>query len=443
MVGLYCQDILEIFYLGGVLLDPDSWLKIIILIILIAFSAFFSASETSFTSLNKIRLKMLADDGNRRAKLAYSMTEQYDKLLSAVLIGNNIVNIAATSIATVLFMDMISNESLGSTLSTVVMTVTILVFGEVSPKSVAKEKPEQFAVFAAPFLKALMVVFTPPVAFFVAWKKLLKKLFRLESNDTITGDELINIVDEAEEGGGLDEEESDLIRSAISFSECPVSDILTPRVDMIAVDKNDSTEEIAKAFDESGFSRLPVYDETVDSIRGVIHIRDFNKYVLGENKTVESIIKDTVFVARQMPISELLKLMQSKKTHMAVISDEYGGTVGIATMEDILEELVGEIWDEYDEIVEEFKDEADGSVTVLCSTQLERLFEYFEIKSDESSESVSVGGWVLEKLGKLAEEGDEFEHGNLCVKVTKVLERRILEINVSLKPTESEESDGE
>lgn len=424
-------------------MDPDSWLKIIILIILIAFSAFFSASETSFTSLNKIRLKMLADDGNRRAKLAYSMTEQYDKLLSAVLIGNNIVNIAATSIATVLFMDMISNESIGSTLSTVVMTVTILIFGEVSPKSVAKEKPEQFAVFAAPFLKALMVVFTPLVAFFVAWKKLLKKIFRLESNDTITGDELINIVDEAEEGGGLDEEESDLIRSAISFSECPVSDILTPRVDMIAVDKNDSAEEIAKAFDESGFSRLPVYDETVDSIIGVIHIRDFNKYVLGENKTVESIIKDTVFVARQMPISELLKLMQSKKTHMAVISDEYGGTVGIATMEDILEELVGEIWDEYDEIVEEFKDEADGSVTVLCSTQLERLFEHFEIKSDETSESVSVGGWVLEKLGKLAEEGDEFEYENLCVKVTKVSERRILEINVTLKPTESEETDGE
>ncbi len=419
-------------------MDPDSWLKIIILIILIAFSAFFSASETSFTSLNKIRLKMMADDGNRRAALAYSLTDNYDKMLSAVLIGNNIVNIAATSIATVLFMDLIRNESIGSTVSTVVMTVTILVFGEVSPKSVAKEKPESFAIFAAPFLKALMVIFTPFVAFFVAWKKFLKKLFRLESNDTITGDELINIVDEAEEGGGLDEEESDLIRSAISFSECSVSDILTPRVDMIAVDKSDSVEKIAKAFDESGFSRLPVYDESVDSIIGVIHIRDFNKYVIGDGKSVDSIIKDTVFVARQMPISELLKLMQQKKTHMAVISDEYGGTVGIATMEDILEELVGEIWDEYDEIVEEFKDETDGTVTVLCSTQLERLFEYFDLKSDETSESVSVGGWVLERLGKLAEEGDEFDYESLHIKVTKVAERRILEINVTVIKEDNE-----
>lgn len=415
-------------------MDPDSWLKIIILIILIAFSAFFSAAETSFTSLNKIRLKMQADEGDRRAALAYSLTESYDKMLSTVLIGNNIVNIAATSVATVLFIDMLRNESIGSTVSTIVMTVTVLIFGEVTPKSIAKEKPERVAIFAAPVLKALMIIFTPFVAFFVAWKKMLKKVFKLESQDTITGDELINIVDEAEEGGGLDEEESDLIRSAISFSECPVGDILTPRVDMIAVDKADSIEEIAKVFDESGFSRLPVYDESVDSIVGVIHIRDFNKLVATECRDIGSIIKDTVFVAKQMPISELLKLMQSQKTHMAIVSDEYGGTIGIATMEDILEELVGEIWDEYDEVVEEFKENEDGTVTVLCGTQLEKMFEYFGLDTDEGSESVSVGGWVLEKLGKIAEEGDEFEYENLYVKVTKVDQRRILEITVTVTP---------
>ena len=271
---------------------------------------------------------------------------------------------------------------------------------------------------------------------------MLKKLFRLDNKDTITGDELINIVDEAEEGGGLDEEESDLIRSAISFSECPVSDILTPRVDMVAVEKNDSVEEIAKAFDESGFSRLPVYDETVDSIIGVIHIRDFSKHVVANGESVESIIKDTVFVARQMPISELLKLLQSKKTHMAVVSDEYGGTIGIATMEDILEELVGEIWDEYDEVVEEFKENEDGTVTVLCATQLDKMFEFFELQADEESESVSVGGWVLEQLGKIAEEGDEFDYENLHVKVTKVQERRVLEINVTVLKSDEDE-DGE
>ena len=423
-------------------MDPDSWPQIILLVILVAFSAFFSASETSFTSLNKIRLKMMADEGNSRASLAYSLTENYDKMLSTVLIGNNIVNIAATSVATILFIDLLKSESLGSTISTVVMTVVVLIFGEVSPKSIAKEKPEKFACFAAPFLKALMLIFTPFVAFFVLWKKMLKKLFRLDNKDTITGDELINIVDEAEEGGGLDEEESDLIRSAISFSECPVSDILTPRVDMVAVEKNDSVEEIAKAFDESGFSRLPVYDETVDSIIGVIHIRDFNKHVVANGESVESIIKDTVFVARQMPISELLKLLQSKKTHMAVVSDEYGGTIGIATMEDILEELVGEIWDEYDEVVEEFKENEDGTVTVLCATQLDKMFEFFELQADEESESVSVGGWVLEQLGKIAEEGDEFDYENLHVKVTKVQERRVLEINVTVLKSDEDE-DGE
>ena len=422
-------------------MDTDIWLKLLLLIVLIVLSGFFSAAETAYTSLNKIRLKMMADEGNRRAARAYSLTENYDKLLSTVLIGNNIVNIASTSIATVLFIDLLRDESLGTTLSTVVMTVTVLIFGEISPKSVAKEKPESFAMFASGFLKFLMLLFTPLVAFFVLWKKMLKKIFRLDNKDTITGDELINIVDEAEEGGGLDEEESDLIRSAISFSECPVGDILTPRVDMIAVDKSDSLEEIGKAFDESGFSRLPVFDGTVDSIVGVIHIRDFNKLLQSNRKTIRSIIKPTVFVAKQMSISELLKLMQSKKTHMAVISDEYGGTTGIATMEDILEELVGEIWDEYDEVVEEFVPNPDGSVTVLCSTLLDKMLEYFEVEDDDESDSVSVGGWVLEKLGKIAEEGDEFTYDKLLVKVTKVAERRILEITVTVLP-DKEESDG-
>ena len=422
-------------------MDTDIWLKLLLLIVLIVLSGFFSAAETAYTSLNKIRLKMMADEGNRRAARAYSLTENYDKLLSTVLIGNNIVNIASTSIATVLFIDLLRDESLGTTLSTVVMTVTVLIFGEISPKSVAKEKPESFAMFASGFLKFLMLLFTPLVAFFMLWKKMLKKIFRLDNKDTITGDELINIVDEAEEGGGLDEEESDLIRSAISFSECPVGDILTPRVDMIAVDKSDSLEEIGKAFDESGFSRLPVFDGTVDSIVGVIHIRDFNKLLQTNKKTIRSIIKPTVFVAKQMSISELLKLMQAKKTHMAVISDEYGGTTGIATMEDILEELVGEIWDEYDEVVEEFVPNPDGSVTVLCSTLLDKMLEYFEVEDDDESDSVSVGGWVLEKLGKIAEEGDEFTYDKLLVKVTKVAERRILEITVTVLP-DKEESDG-
>lgn len=381
----------------------------------------------------------MADDGNRKAAATYRLAENFDKLLSTVLIGNNIVNIASTSIATVLFIDLLGEKASTTTISTVVMTVVVLIFGEVTPKSIAKELPEQFAIFATPFLRLLMLLFTPFVAFFSAWKKVLSKMFRFSANDAITGDELLNIVEEAHSGGGIDETESDLIRSAISFSDRPVSEILTPRVDVVAVSKDDDPEKIAAVFDDSGFSRLPVYDESVDSIVGIIHIRDFNKLMASKEGSLDSIIKEPVFVAKQMPISGLLKLMQSKKTHMAVVADEYGGTIGLATMEDILEELVGEIWDEYDEVVEEFSEQPDGTVKVLCSTQLDKFFEYFELEEDEESESVSVGGWVLEQLGKIAEPGDTFTYDKLDVTVTGVEERRVLEISVTVNEPESDE----
>lgn len=397
----------------------------------------FSATETAFSSLNKIRLKTMADDGNRRAQATYKLTENFDKMLSAVLIGNNIVNIASTSLATVLFINALGS-GVGTTVSTIVMTVVVLIFGEISPKSIAKESPEKFAMFVTPVLKVIMFVLTPFIAFFVVWKKMLKKVFRLDSQDAITGDELLNIVEEAQSGGGIDQTESELIRSAISFSDRPVGDILTPRVDIVAASTEDSVDEIAALFDESGFTRLPLYEESIDNILGIIHIRDFNKYVLSQGNPVKSIVKEAVFVAKQISISELLKLMQSKKTHMAVVADEYGGTVGVATMEDILEELVGEIWDEYDEVVEEFVELPDGRVKVLCSAQLEQMIEYFSIEDDIESESVSVGGWVLEQLGRIAEEGDSFSYGNLFVEVTNVDNRRIMEITVLVEKTDEE-----
>lgn len=253
------------------------------------------------------------------------------------------------------------------------------------------------------------------------WKKLLSKIFKFKKDDTITGDELLNIVDEAESGGGLDEDESDLIRSAISFYECPVGDILTPRVDVIAVSKDDSVEKIASVFNDSGFSRLPVYSDDTDDIIGFIHIRDFNKYVLTGKQPISSIIKKTVYIAKQMQISELLKLMQQKKTHMAVVADEFGGTLGIVTMEDILEELVRrDMGPENDEVVEEFSPQPTAPVKILGSAQLDKMFEYFDLEEDEDSESVSVGGWVLEQLGKMAEVGDTFKYKNLSVLVTDV-----------------------
>ncbi len=415
-------------------------MKIVILVILIMFSAFFSASETAYSSLNRIRLKMLADDGNKTAKLAYSMTENFDKLLSTVLIGNNIVNIASTSIATLLFIELLGDKT-GPTASTVVMTVIVLIFGEVTPKSLAKEFPEKFAMFSAPFLKFLTVLFTPFVAFFVVWKKMLAKVFHFSADDTITGDELIGIVDEAESGGGIDEEESDLIRSAIQFSDFSLNDILTPRVDIVAVSKDDSTVEIEKVFSESGFSRLPVYDDGLDNITGYIHIRDFSRYVLSDGYPVSKIIRSVIFVTEQTAISDLLKQMQLKKSHMAIVLDEYGGTIGLATMEDILEELVGEIWDESDEIIEDFKEIEDGKIRVLGSASLAKMFDYLELDTPEETESVSVGGWVSEHLEKIPEEGDAFSYENLDVEVTRVDNHRIMEVVVKVNPVADEDEE--
>ncbi len=383
----------------------------------------------------------MAEDGNKKAANTYKMAENYDRLLSTVLVGNNIVNITASSVATVLFIKLLG-EGKGPTASTIIMTVLLLIFGEVSPKVLAKEVPEKYAMFATPFLKLLTVILTPIVAFFMMWKKLLAKIFNFKQDDTITGDELLNIVDEAESGGGLDEDESDLIRSAISFYECPVGDILTPRVDVIAVAKDDSVEEIAAVFNDSGFSRLPVYSDDTDDIIGFIHIREFNKYVLTEHQPIASVIKKTVYIAKQMQISELLKLMQQKKTHMAVVADEFGGTLGIVTMEDILEELVGEIWDENDEVIEDFSTQPDGTVKVLGGAQLDRMFEYLEMDEDEDAESVSVGGWVLEQLEKMAEVGDSFDYKNLHVTVTGAEQRRVTEISIkTIEPSDSQESD--
>ncbi len=386
---------------------------------------------------------MMAEEGNKRAALVQTISENFDRLLTTVLIGNNIVNIASTSIATVFFIGLLNDQATGSTVSTVVMTVIVLIFGEITPKSIAKEKPEAFAMFAAPFIKLLFYIFVPFIWFFALWKKMLKAVFKLEGNDAITGDELLNIVEEAEDSGGIDEEESDLIRSAISFSELTAEDILTPRVDVIAIEKTDDDDKIAHVFEDSGFSRLPVIEDSIDNIIGFIHIRDFSRAKFADDVAfnIDTILKDTTFVAKSMPVNDLLKFMQSKKTHMAVVTDEYGGTIGIVTLEDILEELVGEIWDEADEVVEEIVECEDGSFTVLCSTQLDKMFDHLGMNTDADSESVSVGGWVIEQLCKIPEVGDQFSYEELDVVVTKVESRRIIEISV--KKNEAIDTDEE
>ena len=389
------------------------------LVFCVIMSGYFSATETAFTSLNRVRLKSWADGGDQRAARTLALAEDYDKLLSTLLIGNNIVNNVATTIGAVLFIHLI-DEVTGPTVSAIVLTVVILIFGEVSPKSLAKESPERFAMFATPLLGVLRTVLTPLNFLFTQWKRLLSKVFRKSADGGITEEELVTLVDQAESEGGLDQHESRLIRAAIEFHDLEVEEILTPRVDIVAVEDTDSMEEIAKIFAENGYSRLPVYHE--DIYRGLTSVKE----MLGP----------MLYTTGNTKISELLRILQREKAHMVIVVDEYGGTEGLVTLEDIVEELVGEIWDEHDEVIEEFKKQEDDSYLISCSADLTDLFDLFKIKGECDSNTIS--GWVMEQIGRVPEEGDRFVSDGLDVTVTKVDHRRVLEIRVEVLPEETD-----
>lgn len=409
------------------------------IVILVMCSAYFSATETAFTSLNTIRMKTWAENGDKRAARALAVGEDYDKLLSSILIGNNIVNITATTISTLLFTKIF--VTYGATISTVVITIVVLIFGEISPKSVAKEFPERFAMFSAPILRVIIVVLTPLNFLFSMWKKLLSKIFKPSGDDGITEEELMGIVDQAESEGGLDAHEGDLIRASIEFNELDVSDILTPRVDLVAVDEESTMQEVGALFVENGYSRLPIYHETIDNIIGVIHQKDFYKArVRGEDR-LAMIKSPVVYTTPNTKIFKLLRILQMNKVHMAVVVDEYGGTEGIVTLEDILEELVGEIWDEHDEVTEFLRKQPDGSYNIDCTTDLDDMYDLFEIKGE--CEASTVSGWVLEQIDRIPKQGDHFIAEGLEVTVTAVDNRRVMEINVKPVPQETAESDDE
>jgi len=411
-----------------------------ILVVLVILSAYFSATETAFTSLNRVRLKSKADNGDRRAGQTLRLADDYDRLLSTILIGNNIVNITATTISTLLFVKWLGDAS-GPTVSTVVLTLVILIFGEITPKSLAKEYPERFAMFSAPFLRVLMAALTPVTFLFNQWKRLLGRLFHKTEEDGITEEELMTMVDQAEDEGGLDQHESELIRSAIEFNDRSVDEILTPRVDIVAVEDTDTMEDIAAAFAESGYSRLPVYHEDVDNIVGVIHEKDFNTARYYGKSDVSALVSTVLYTTGNTKISELLRILQREKAHMVIVVDEYGGTEGLCTLEDIVEELVGEIWDEHDEVIEEFQKQPDGSYLISCNADLTDLYDLFSLKGDCDANTVS--GWVLEQIGRIPEAGDRFQSDGLDVTVTKVDHRRVLEIRVVVLEKEPAEAEKE
>lgn len=416
-------------------MNPENIRNIIALAVLILMSGYFSATETAFLSCNKTRLRTMAEKGNKRAALVNRLNENYDRLLSTILIGNNIVNLTAASIGTVLFVRLYGD--IGATVSTAVMTVLVLIFGEITPKNVAKDCPEKFAMFSAPIIRVLIWIFTPLNFLFGLWKKLVSKVLRLESDSKMSQEELLMLVDEVREGGTIDSEEGDLLKNAIEFNDMRAEDILTHRVDLEAVDIESTKEEIAEVFTQSKFARLPVYEDSIDNIIGILNMKDFYDGTGITAKSIRDIMTKPLFVLKSEKIDELLKLLQETKSQMAVILDEYGGTLGIVTLEDILEELVGEIWDEHDEVTEEYIPIGENRWRVDCSVNLDDFCDFFGIETD--STTISLGGWVMEQLGKVPEAGDSFEFECLSVSVFETDGQRVTFIDVEKKPEEAEE----
>lgn len=413
---------------------------VFVLLVLIALSAYFSASETAFASFNRMRMKNEADEDSGKASRVLKLSENYEKLISTILIGNNIVNIVATSLATVLFSHLIKNEELAVTVSTVVMTLAILTFGEITPKTVAKRTPEFFSKSVVGSLSFLVKIFTPITAIFNIWQKFVLKILKAEAEMSVTEDEIITVVEEAASGGEIDEQESELIKNVIKFSDLDVNDILTPRVDVAAVDITWDRERIAEVFSETEFSRLPVYEENLDSIVGILYQKDFYNET---SSPVKNLVRPVKFIFSSMKISRLLKLFQETKCHMVVVNDEYGGTEGIVTLEDVLESLVGEIYDEHDEVIEEIVQINEEKFKVLGSVALDKFLEFFNLgEEEEDSDITTVSGFAAHTLEKIPDEGDSFAYKNLEITITKTDSNRVMEVLVKVgQITEETEED--
>ena len=409
--------------------------QIIIMAACLLMSAYFSATETAFSTLSKTKLKTLVEKGNKRAALALRLGENYDRLLSTILIGNNLVNILLSSIATVFVItlcvdskDQAFADSYGTLIATAVVTVVVLIFGEITPKSIAKNRPEGFAMFSAPLMQFLTWILIPFSAIFSLWTKLVAKIFRVKADNKMSQEELLMLVEEVQEEGSIDDEEGDLLRNAINFTEMKAEDILTHRVDLEGFDIETPMEEIGQLFEESRFSRLLVYEDSIDKIVGVVHSKDVFTVKGLTEKSLEEIITLPLYIHKGERIDDLLRDLQTNKAHMAVVLDEYGGTLGIVTMEDILEELVGDIWDEHDEVVEDYKEIAENTFRIDCGGSLADFMEFFDLEIE--SDSITINGWIMEVMDKIPACGDRFSFENLDVTVTETDFHRVSTIHV-------------
>ena len=408
---------------------------LIAIIALVLCSTFFSGTETAFSSVNKIKMKNLAADDNKRAQIVLDLVGNFDKFITTILVGNTISNIAMTTVATVYGIS-IWGARIGPTIATVLVTLLVLVFGEISPKIIAREYSEEVALFLAPFVKGLMIVLTPLTFIFMGLKVLIEKLIGKNTEPEFSEDELLTIVEEAEAGGAIGEEQSELISNAIEFHDVSAIDVLTPRVDIVAIEKGTPVAEIKQVFRESGLSRLPVYEDDLDNIIGVLNQKDFYNNNVKNIKDTEKIIKPVAYVAETIKAAVLLRKMQAKKTHIAIVVDEYGGTTGLVTLEDLIEEIVGDIYDEHDTVSsKEVRPAGENTYLVTGSADLEDFFEMFDEEIEINANTVN--GWVMIELDRLPKEGDTFDyesrHKVFHVQVTKADSRKALMTQITVE----------
>lgn len=415
--------------------------QIILLVILVSLSAFFSAGETAFSTFNRIRMKNLAAEGNKRAALVVKLDEQYEKFISTVLIGNNVVNIAATSIATVLFIRNFPTN--GATLSTVVMTLAILIFGEITPKSLAKDLADPLAMMFAPVMYGLAILLTPVTFLFQKWKQLLNHVFRIKNEEKITEEEIITMIEEASESGELTESETEIVKSALVFEDLKAKNILTPAVQVVKMDIEMPISEIKELFRETEYSRLPVYEGSPDRIIGILHEKDFYNKVVYGSATLREVLTAPLFVSPAITTVDLLSEFQKRKCQFAVVTNEFGQIEGIVTMEDIVEELVGEIWDEHDEVYTDFEVLADGGHKVLGTVRLDEFEGYFTLDkiSEEENAPNTVNGWIQQAMQHIPEAGEELDYKNLHIVISEADDKKVLSCTVYVKTEDEEDAE--
>ena len=413
------------------------------ILVCVFFSNYFSSSEMAYSSCNKLRLENALEDGSKRAGVALKITERYDDTLSAILIGNNLVNIAASSMGSVV-MIVLLGDAKGTDyawVATVVITLLVVIFGETIPKIIAKSSPNRIAINHAYFIRGLTIVLKPVIWLVVGFINLITRGLRGEENDEVAVEELSSLIETAEDEEILDEDQSELVQAAIDFADISASEVMTARVDMEAIDIDDDWEEILRFVDECSYSRIPVYEDSVDNIIGVLYLNHLLKALTDEEKPeIRSLLMPPCYVYKTMKLPAILSELKRAKQHLAIVTDEYAGTLGLVSMEDVLEQLVGEIWDETDEVEEEVVERDEGIYELDGDMVISDFLELLGInENDFEAESETVGGWTIEMFGRFPRANDSFDYENLSVTVMEMDGRRVEKILVKINEAEENE----